>query len=155
MPPFQRKTLVLIGAQGVGRRSLKNRLIVMNPLRYGTTVPCEQTGQMANIIAMSAACAHTSPPISLSSHVAQTEGRGAGRPELPLRDTGGDGEGHQGEPLPGAWRIRRKPLWHQDRLYPRGGGCRTHLHPGCQPSGWLKEQTLAVVVFYLVCLFGF
>lgn len=41
MPPFQRKTLVLIGAQGVGRRSLKNRLIFMNPLRYGTTVPCE------------------------------------------------------------------------------------------------------------------
>ncbi|XP_056300020.1 MAGUK p55 subfamily member 6a [Pseudoliparis swirei] len=39
MPPFQRKTLVLIGAQGVGRRSLKNRLTVMNPLRYGTTVP--------------------------------------------------------------------------------------------------------------------
>lgn len=39
MPPFQRKTLVLIGAQGVGRRSLKNRLIVMNPVRYGTTVP--------------------------------------------------------------------------------------------------------------------
>ncbi|XP_056458478.1 protein PALS2-like isoform X3 [Gadus chalcogrammus] len=39
MPPFQRKTLVLIGAQGVGRRSLKNRLIVINPLKYGTTVP--------------------------------------------------------------------------------------------------------------------
>ncbi|KAF3691845.1 MAGUK p55 subfamily member 6 Dlgh4 protein P55T protein associated with Lin-7 2 [Channa argus] len=39
MPPFQRKTLVLIGAQGVGRRSLKNRLILMNPLEYGTTVP--------------------------------------------------------------------------------------------------------------------
>uniref|UniRef100_A0A8K9XXW1 Protein associated with LIN7 2, MAGUK p55 family member a n=1 Tax=Oncorhynchus mykiss TaxID=8022 RepID=A0A8K9XXW1_ONCMY len=39
MPPFQRKTLVLIGAQGVGRRSLKNRLIVINPLLYGTTVP--------------------------------------------------------------------------------------------------------------------
>ncbi|XP_030639148.1 MAGUK p55 subfamily member 6a [Chanos chanos] len=39
MPPFQRKTLVLIGAQGVGRRSLKNRLIVLNPLRFGTTVP--------------------------------------------------------------------------------------------------------------------
>eukprot|EP00063_Salmo_salar_P063430 XP_014038265.1 PREDICTED: MAGUK p55 subfamily member 6-like [Salmo salar] len=41
MPPFQRKTLVLIGAQGVGRRSLKNRLIIINPLLYGTTVPCE------------------------------------------------------------------------------------------------------------------
>ncbi|XP_076009896.1 protein PALS2-like [Genypterus blacodes] len=39
MPPFQRKTLILIGAQGVGRRSLKNRLIVINPLLYGTTVP--------------------------------------------------------------------------------------------------------------------
>ncbi|XP_049331949.1 MAGUK p55 subfamily member 6b isoform X1 [Astyanax mexicanus] len=39
MPPFQRKTLVLIGAQGVGRRSLKNRLMVMQPTRYGTTVP--------------------------------------------------------------------------------------------------------------------
>ncbi|XP_005804708.2 MAGUK p55 subfamily member 6-like isoform X1 [Xiphophorus maculatus] len=39
MPPFRRKTLVLIGAQGVGRRSLKNRLVVMNPLRYGATVP--------------------------------------------------------------------------------------------------------------------
>ncbi|XP_077124898.1 protein PALS2 isoform X4 [Ranitomeya variabilis] len=39
MPPFQRKTLVLIGAQGVGRRSLKNRLIVINPTQFGTTVP--------------------------------------------------------------------------------------------------------------------
>lgn len=39
MPPFQRKTLILIGAQGVGRRSLKNRLIIINPLCYGTTIP--------------------------------------------------------------------------------------------------------------------
>ncbi|KAL0985455.1 hypothetical protein UPYG_G00157100 [Umbra pygmaea] len=39
MPPFQRKTLVLIGAQGVGRRSLKNRLIIINPQHFGTTVP--------------------------------------------------------------------------------------------------------------------
>ncbi|XP_048882402.1 MAGUK p55 subfamily member 6a isoform X2 [Brienomyrus brachyistius] len=39
MPPFQRKTLVLIGAQGVGRRSLKNRLMILNPSRFGTTVP--------------------------------------------------------------------------------------------------------------------
>uniref|UniRef100_A0A8C9U4P9 MAGUK p55 subfamily member 6-like n=1 Tax=Scleropages formosus TaxID=113540 RepID=A0A8C9U4P9_SCLFO len=39
MPPFQRKTLVLIGAQGVGRRSLKNRLMVLNPSHFGTTVP--------------------------------------------------------------------------------------------------------------------
>ncbi|XP_060760995.1 MAGUK p55 subfamily member 6b isoform X2 [Neoarius graeffei] len=39
MPPFQRRTLVLIGAQGVGRRSLKNRLLMLHPDRYGTTVP--------------------------------------------------------------------------------------------------------------------
>ncbi|XP_029588351.1 MAGUK p55 subfamily member 6 isoform X2 [Salmo trutta] len=39
MPPFQRKTLVLIGAQGVGRRSLKNRLVVLNPTYFGTTIP--------------------------------------------------------------------------------------------------------------------
>ena len=43
MPPFQRKTLVLIGAQGVGRRSLKNRFIVLNPTRFGTTVPCKSS----------------------------------------------------------------------------------------------------------------
>ena len=43
MPPFQRKTLVLIGAQGVGRRSLKNRLVVLNPTRFGATLPCEST----------------------------------------------------------------------------------------------------------------
>ncbi|OXB55292.1 hypothetical protein ASZ78_014086 [Callipepla squamata] len=39
MPPFRRKTLVLIGAQGVGRRSLKNKLILSDQTRYGTTIP--------------------------------------------------------------------------------------------------------------------
>ncbi|XP_030637982.1 MAGUK p55 subfamily member 2a isoform X2 [Chanos chanos] len=39
MPPFQRKTLVLIGAQGVGRRSLKNKLLISEPQHYGTTIP--------------------------------------------------------------------------------------------------------------------
>ncbi|XP_062387184.1 MAGUK p55 subfamily member 2b isoform X2 [Sardina pilchardus] len=39
VPPFRRKTLVLIGAQGVGRRSLKNKLLVSEPLRYATTMP--------------------------------------------------------------------------------------------------------------------
>uniref|UniRef100_A0A4W4EZT4 Membrane palmitoylated protein 2 n=1 Tax=Electrophorus electricus TaxID=8005 RepID=A0A4W4EZT4_ELEEL len=44
MPPFQRKTLVLIGAQGVGRRSLKNRLVVLHPTSYGNTVPFTSRG---------------------------------------------------------------------------------------------------------------
>lgn len=39
MPPFRRKTLILIGAQGVGRRSLKNKLLTSDTLRYGTTTP--------------------------------------------------------------------------------------------------------------------
>lgn len=40
MPPFRRKTLVLIGAQGVGRRSIKNKLIMSDQSQYGTTIPC-------------------------------------------------------------------------------------------------------------------
>ncbi|KAF5891850.1 MAGUK p55 subfamily member 2-like isoform X3, partial [Clarias magur] len=39
VPPFRRKTLVLIGAQGVGRRNLKNKLLISQPHRYGTTTP--------------------------------------------------------------------------------------------------------------------
>lgn len=41
VPPFKRKTLVLIGAHGVGRRSLKNKLLVSDPQLFGTTIPCE------------------------------------------------------------------------------------------------------------------
>ncbi|KAM6288822.1 MAGUK p55 subfamily member 2-like [Aegotheles albertisi] len=39
MPPFRWKTLVLLGAQGVGRRSLKNKLIMSDQACYSTTVP--------------------------------------------------------------------------------------------------------------------
>ncbi|XP_053473950.1 MAGUK p55 subfamily member 2a isoform X2 [Ictalurus furcatus] len=39
VPPFKRKTLVLIGAHGVGRRSLKNKLLVSDPQLFGTTIP--------------------------------------------------------------------------------------------------------------------
>ncbi|XP_018326864.1 MAGUK p55 subfamily member 6 [Agrilus planipennis] len=39
MPPFKRKTLVLIGTQGVGRRTLKNRLINSDPDKFGAVVP--------------------------------------------------------------------------------------------------------------------
>ncbi|XP_053115250.1 MAGUK p55 subfamily member 2 isoform X1 [Hemicordylus capensis] len=54
MPPFRRKTLVLIGAQGVGRRSLKNKLIMSDQAQYGITIPYtsrrpkehEKTGQV-------------------------------------------------------------------------------------------------------------
>lgn len=40
VPPFKRKTLILIGAQGVGRRRLKNKLLLLDPHLFGTTIPC-------------------------------------------------------------------------------------------------------------------
>ncbi|KAM7353815.1 MAGUK p55 subfamily member vari isoform 2-T2 [Cochliomyia hominivorax] len=39
MPPFRRKTLVLIGVSGVGRRTLKNRLTNSDPDRFGYVIP--------------------------------------------------------------------------------------------------------------------
>ncbi|XP_037957234.1 MAGUK p55 subfamily member 6 isoform X2 [Teleopsis dalmanni] len=39
MPPFRRKTLVLIGVSGVGRRTLKNRLVNSDPDRFGVVIP--------------------------------------------------------------------------------------------------------------------
>ena len=43
MPPFQRKVLCLIGCAGVGRRTLKNRIIETYPDKFGTTLPREYT----------------------------------------------------------------------------------------------------------------
>ena len=39
MPPFPRKTLVLIGPAGVGRRSIKNALIKTYPDNFATPLP--------------------------------------------------------------------------------------------------------------------
>lgn len=39
-PPFRRKTLALVGPRGVGRRTLKNRLINSDSEKFGTIVPC-------------------------------------------------------------------------------------------------------------------
>ncbi|XP_022662338.1 MAGUK p55 subfamily member 6-like isoform X2 [Varroa destructor] len=39
IPPFERKTLVLVGANGVGRRSLRNRLIEEHPGLFGVPLP--------------------------------------------------------------------------------------------------------------------
>ena len=41
MPPFMRKTLVLVGCQGVGRRTIKNRIINSDPSKFGTVIPRE------------------------------------------------------------------------------------------------------------------
>lgn len=39
VPPFKRKTLILIGAQGVGRRRLKTKLLLRDPHVFGTIIP--------------------------------------------------------------------------------------------------------------------
>lgn len=39
MPPFERKTLVIVGANGVGRRSLKEKLLKDDPRRFGAVMP--------------------------------------------------------------------------------------------------------------------
>lgn len=39
MPPFKRKTLILIGVSGVGRRTLKNRIINSDPEKFATIIP--------------------------------------------------------------------------------------------------------------------
>lgn len=41
MPPFKRKTLVLIGTQGVGKRTIKNRLINSDSSKFAGVVPCK------------------------------------------------------------------------------------------------------------------
>jgi hypothetical protein len=41
MAPFQRRVLVLVGAHGVGRRSLKEKLIKDDPRRFGSVIPRE------------------------------------------------------------------------------------------------------------------
>ncbi|KAL0894572.1 hypothetical protein ABMA27_013141 [Loxostege sticticalis] len=38
-PPFLRRTLALVGTRGVGRRTLKNRMIHDHPDRFGAVVP--------------------------------------------------------------------------------------------------------------------
>ncbi|XP_029015199.1 MAGUK p55 subfamily member 2-like [Betta splendens] len=39
VPPFKRKTLILIGAQSVGRRRLKTKLLLRDSQLFGTTIP--------------------------------------------------------------------------------------------------------------------
>lgn len=41
MPPFKRRTLALIGATGVGRRTLKGRLINSDPEKFAGVIPCK------------------------------------------------------------------------------------------------------------------
>nr|XP_022911662.1 MAGUK p55 subfamily member 6 isoform X2 [Onthophagus taurus] len=39
MPPFKRKTLVLIGSQGVGKRTIKNRLVNSDSSKFAGVIP--------------------------------------------------------------------------------------------------------------------
>jgi hypothetical protein len=39
MPPFRRKSLVVVGTSGIARRTLKNRLVNSDPHRFGAVIP--------------------------------------------------------------------------------------------------------------------
>ncbi|XP_014288567.1 protein PALS2 isoform X3 [Halyomorpha halys] len=39
LPPFQRRTLALVGSHGVGRRTLKHRIINSNPDKFASVIP--------------------------------------------------------------------------------------------------------------------
>lgn len=41
MPPFKRRTLAIIGTTGVGRRTLKGRLINSDPDKFAGVIPCK------------------------------------------------------------------------------------------------------------------
>ena len=39
MPPFMRKTLVLVGSHGVGRRTIKARVLASDEEKFGAVIP--------------------------------------------------------------------------------------------------------------------
>ena len=42
MPPFSRKTLVLVSPPGLGKQQIIRRLVDSNPDMFGTTIPRKQ-----------------------------------------------------------------------------------------------------------------
>ena len=50
LPAFMRKTLVLLGAHGVGRRHIKNSLIAAHPDRFAYPIPRKFQSNIAVIL---------------------------------------------------------------------------------------------------------
>lgn len=49
-PAFQRKTLVLLGAHGVGRRHIKNTLIAKYPDKYAYPIPRKLLSSIVSVL---------------------------------------------------------------------------------------------------------
>ena len=58
---YQRKTLVLLGAHGVGRRHIKNTLIASHPEKYAYPIPRKLTHQIPTVFFL--ICIRNSFPI--------------------------------------------------------------------------------------------
>lgn len=56
MPPFKRRTLALIGTHGVGRRTLKNRLINSDPEKFGAVIPSMSKNQLSLTVTSEFSC---------------------------------------------------------------------------------------------------
>ena len=50
VPDFKRRTLVLIGAQCIGRRQLKSRLVEDAPDKYGEVKACECSSPVTSLL---------------------------------------------------------------------------------------------------------
>lgn len=75
-PAFKRKTLVLLGAHGVGRRHIKNTLIARHPDQYAYPIPRKCTASFS---------VHDRLRDSFVRHDQVSETRRGERPELLLR----------------------------------------------------------------------
>lgn len=73
--------------------------------------------------------------VIVSRYFQKAQEGGSRESDVRLHQPQQDGGRHQEWALPRARRVRRQPVWHQDGLHTRGGGGRTRLHSGRQPSG--------------------
>lgn len=76
--------------------------------------------------------------VHLSRHHQKGQKGGSWESDVRIYEPQQDGNRHQERSLSWARRVRRKPVRNQNGLHPRGGGGRTHLHTGRQPSGTHK-----------------
>ena len=89
MTEYGRRTLVLLGVSGVGRRTLKSMLLAQLPNRFATVVPCE----FWTSYRLAAECKPMMAPAC--RHVASAARRRAARPRVYVRNQRGNARNDQ------------------------------------------------------------
>lgn len=109
MPPFQRKTLVLIGTEGIGRRTLKTKLLNLDPDRFGATIPRKfpiYSIEFFFLLLIKLICFDF-------RYFACNERERRKRPWLLLRSETSDGSRYTQRGIFGVGRIQWQFVWHQ------------------------------------------